>query len=87
MIGADLARVAASRPGETLSFALVGALEGEALARTAEAESRALLASLRPLLQDGVDEEAIYSCNLVTGFLDALSAEYRPGMGDLQNPQ
>ena len=86
VIGADLARVAAAKPGETLRFALVDALEGEALARAAETQSHALLASLRPLLQDGIDEEAIYCCNLVTGFVDALSAEYRPETGDLHHP-
>lgn len=86
VIGADLPRVANSKPGQTLRFALVNAVEGENLARTAEAETRALLASLRPLLPGGVDEAAIYSCNLVTGFVDALSSEYRPCIDDTPTP-
>lgn len=76
VIGADLARLAASRPGQVLHFALVDALEGECLARAAEAETRALLAALRPFLPGGIDEAALYSCNLVTGIVHALASEY-----------
>ncbi|WP_418319537.1 biotin-dependent carboxyltransferase family protein [Piscinibacter sakaiensis] len=78
VIGADLPRLAATRPGQLIRFAFVDAAEGERLARSAEAETRALLASLRPLLIGGVDEAALYGANLVTGAIDALSAEYRP---------
>jgi allophanate hydrolase len=78
VIGTDLSRVAAARPGETLRFALIDVETGEQLARAAEAETRALLASLRPLLLGGIDEAAIFEANLVTGFIDALGAEYRP---------
>ena len=77
VIGADLARLAASRPGQTLRFAIIDATEGERLARVAEQETRTLLSALRPLLVGGVDEAALYGCNLVTGFLHALSPEYR----------
>ncbi|MDH5541226.1 MAG: biotin-dependent carboxyltransferase family protein [Rhizobacter sp.] len=82
VIGADLARLAASRPGQVVRFALVDAGEGERIARTAEAETRALLAALRPLLVRGVDEAALWSSNLVTGFVHALSSEYRPAVLD-----
>ncbi len=58
VIGADLPRLAASRPGQVLRFALVDAAEAERLARAAEAETRALIASLHPLLLGGVDEAA-----------------------------
>ncbi|HRC39721.1 MAG TPA: hypothetical protein PK420_16730, partial [Rubrivivax sp.] len=78
VIGADLPRLAASRPGQELRFAWVDAAEGERLARAAEAETLALLATLRPLLVGGVDEAALYGGNLVSGFLHALSAEHRP---------
>jgi 5-oxoprolinase (ATP-hydrolysing) subunit C len=78
VIGADLARVGAAQPGQQLRFAWVDAGEGEQLARAAEADTRALLASLRPLTVGGIDEAAIYACNLVTGFIDALAPEYRP---------
>ncbi len=78
VVGADLARVAQARPGQTLRFAFVGAAEAERIARDAEAETLALLAALRPLLVGGIDDAALYACNLVAGVLDALSAEYRP---------
>lgn len=78
VIGADLGRLAACRPGQTLRFATVSALDGEGLARAAEAETQALLAGVRPLLGDGVDLAALYACNLVSGVVHALSAEYRP---------
>ena len=78
VIGADLARVAAARPGQSLRFAWVTALEGEALARAAETETLALLASLCPWRSGGVDEAALYASNLVSGVLDALSGEHRP---------
>lgn len=78
VVSADLARVAAARPGDALRFVLIGTEKGEALARAAEAETRALLASVRPMMPGGVDEVAIYAGNLVSGFIDALSAEHRP---------
>lgn len=78
VIGADLARVAQSRPGQTLRFAFVSAAEAERIARAAEAETLALLATLQPLLVGGIDEAALYACNLVAGVVDALSAEHRP---------
>jgi allophanate hydrolase len=86
VIGADLARLAAARPGETLRFAWVDAATGERLARAAEAETQALLASLRPLLVGGVDEAALYGGNLVSGVLHALSDEFRPGADGTPTP-
>ena len=75
---ADLPRLAASRPGQVLRFAFVDAAEGERLARAAEAQTRALLARLGPLLEGGVDETALYAANLVSGAVHALSDEFRP---------
>ncbi len=81
VISADLPRLAASRPGQSLRFAFVDAAEGEQLARAAEAETRTLLASLRPLLAGGIDEAALYSSNLIAGVVHALSSELRPDRG------
>ena len=47
-------------------------------ARVAEAEIQALLGALRPLLVGGIDEAALYACNLVSGVVHSLSSEYRP---------
>ena len=78
VIGADLGRLAALRPGQTLRFATVTAAEGAQIARAAEAETRALIAAIRPLPADGIDLVALYTGNLVDGVVHALGPEYRP---------
>lgn len=78
VIGADLPRLANLRPGETLRFAAVDVSAGETLARAAEAETRALLASIRPLHAEGIDLTALYAANLVGGVVNALAPEFRP---------
>ena len=78
VITADLGRLAALRPGQSLRFATVSAAEGARIARAAEAETRALLASIRALPADGIDLVALYTGNLVDGVVHALGAEYRP---------
>ncbi|NMG32892.1 5-oxoprolinase/urea amidolyase family protein [Azoarcus sp. TTM-91] len=78
VISADIPRLAALRPGETLRFAAVDVAEGERLARVAEACTRELLAAIRPLYAEGVDLAALYACNLVGGVVHALGPDYRP---------
>lgn len=78
VITADLGRLAALRPGQNLRFATVTAGEGAHIARAAEAETRALIAAIRPLPADGIDLVALYTGNLVDGVVHALGAEYRP---------
>ena len=89
VISADLPRLAACRPGQTVRFALVDAAQGEQLARAAEAETLAWLRAVSPLLAEGIDEAALYAGNLVSGVVHALSPEFtelpeptdRPGGG------
>jgi allophanate hydrolase len=78
VIGADLARIAGSRPGQTLRFTAVTVAEGERLAREAEAQTRRLLATIRPLAGGTVDEAALYGANLVSGTVDAQAPEWQP---------
>ncbi|NMG50366.1 5-oxoprolinase/urea amidolyase family protein [Azoarcus communis] len=78
VISADLPRLAACRPGQILRFARVAAFEAEESARRAEAETRALIDAIRPLLPDGIDLDTLYSVNLVGGVVHALSPEHRP---------
>lgn len=78
VITADLGRLAALRPGQSLRFATVTAAEGAQIARAAEADTRALIAAIRPLPVDGIDLVALYTGNLVDGVVHALGAEYRP---------
>lgn len=73
---ADLPRLAAAPVGAWLRFAPVSVDQAEAAARVAEAELRALLATIRPLALEGdIDLEAIYSSNLVSGMIDALDLD------------
>lgn len=76
VISADLPRLAAALPGDSLRFAWVDAAAGQALARAAEAHTLALLASLQPLRCADIDETALYAGNLVTGFIHAMAPEY-----------
>jgi allophanate hydrolase len=78
VIGADLARVADAPPGSQLRFVWVDAPAAEQAAREAEAQTMALLASIRPLLAGGVDAGALYNSNLVSGVVDALGAAPPP---------
>ena len=78
VIGADLGRLAALRPGQMLRFATVTAAEGAQIARAEEDETRALIAAIRPLPADGIDLVALYTGNLVDGVVHALGTEYRP---------
>lgn len=77
-ITTDLGRLAALRPGQSVRFAVVGAADGERIARATEAETRALLASIRPLPANGIDLVALYSANLVGGVVSARGAEHGP---------
>jgi len=79
VVSADLPRLAAARPGQRVRFAWVDAAAGEALARAAEAGTRHLLGSLRPLQSAGIDEAALYAGNLVSGFIHAMAPEYAHG--------
>ena len=74
VVSADLARVADTRPGEGLRFAWVSAAQGEATARAAETLTRALVARIRAVWPGGVDEDALYRSNLVSGVVDARRA-------------
>lgn len=78
VITADLGRLAALRPGQSVRFAAVSAADGERIARATEAKTRALLASIRPLPSDGIDSAALYGANLIDGVIHALASEYRP---------
>ncbi len=71
VISADLARLAALRPGETVRFAALEAGTAVQLARDAEAATRALLATIRPLAAGGPDLAALYAVNLIGGAIDA----------------
>jgi len=71
---ADLARLATAAVGATLRFRAVAVDEAERLARESEARLRALIGAIAPLAVDGgIDLDAIYGSNLVSGVIDALT--------------
>ena len=70
VISADLPRLATAPVGAVLRFAAVTVAQAENLAREREAELRALLARIEPLLMDGdIDLDALYAANLVSGMI------------------
>ena len=70
VISADLPRLATAPVGTALRFAAVTVAQAESLARAREAELRALLARIEPLLMDGdIDLDALYAANLVSGMI------------------
>ena len=68
----DLPRLACAAVGATLRFEAVTVAQAEALAREAEAALQRCIASIAPLLRaEGIDLDAIYTHNLVSGMIDA----------------
>lgn len=78
VISADLARLAAKRPGDTLRFRAVAAHEGEAAARAAAALLGECIRTIRVIAEVGVDIDALYCGNLVSGVVSAISPEHIP---------
>jgi allophanate hydrolase len=74
---ADLPRLAVAPIGAAVRFRAVTVAEAEALARRREDALQRLLRQIVPMtLLDGVDLEAIYQGNLVSGVVDALAPEH-----------
>lgn len=70
VISWDLPRLAQSRPGTRLRFAVVERAEAVRIARTADAAFRALVAKVRPAGL-ALDSSALLSVNLIDGVVDA----------------
>lgn len=70
---ADLPRLAAMRPDETIRFVAISAAEGEQLARTMERTTLALLDSIRIVPETGIDLTSLYCANLIDGAVNALA--------------
>ena len=76
VISADLGRLAACKPGQTLRFARVDAAEAEAIAREAEAALKKALDAIVPLSGEShVDLKALYNTNLLSGMVNALAPD------------
>jgi biotin-dependent carboxylase-like uncharacterized protein len=72
IISADLPRVGRLKPGALLRFQAVEVAAAESLRRAQEAALKALLAELRPARPEGgLDLDALYTANLISGMVDA----------------
>ncbi|NYZ17007.1 biotin-dependent carboxyltransferase family protein [Azospirillum sp. RWY-5-1] len=79
VISADLPRVGRLRAGDRLSFAAVTVEEAEAIRRRQESHLAALVRGIRAVRPPGgVDLDALYACNLVSGVVDIVN-----GNGDI----
>ncbi|KAA0683923.1 biotin-dependent carboxyltransferase family protein [Roseomonas genomospecies 6] len=83
VISADLPRVGRLSPGGTLTFRAVTVEEAEAIRRRQEQTVAAWVRAIRPVRPaGGVDLEALYSENLVSGVVDIVN-----GNGDVLNQE
>ena len=78
VISADLPRVGRLKPGARLRFQAVEVAAAEAARRAQEQALQGLLAGLRPARPEGgLDLDALYTANLISGMVDARSGETR----------
>lgn len=78
IISADLPRVGRLKPGAKLRFQAVEVAEAEALRRSQEAALKALLGNMRLARPEGgLDLDALYTANLISGMVDAQNGEMR----------
>ncbi len=82
VIGADLPRVAAARPGQLLRFAWGRRTKANSWRARPKPKRVHCWPACGRCSVGGVDEPALYASNLVSGVLDALSSEHRPLLGD-----
>jgi 5-oxoprolinase (ATP-hydrolysing) subunit C len=71
VIGADLPRLAQSRPGTKLRFKAVERAEAVRIAKAADQALRELIAKIRPAGLAGLDSSELLALNLVDGVVDA----------------
>ncbi|CUH67362.1 KipI antagonist [Thalassovita gelatinovora] len=79
VIGADLPRLAARIPGDTLRFTVVSVAQAEAAARSRHALLKQIAGSIGAANPGGIDQTALHSVNLISGVVDMRSADHFPG--------
>lgn len=74
VISADLARAGRLRPGDSLSFQAVTVEEAEAIRRRQEQAIAGWIRAIRPVRPTGgIDLEALYAQNLISGTVDIVN--------------
>lgn len=77
VISADLARLGRTVPGTALRFAAIPVAEAEALYRAQDKAVRAAIAAIGPISTGGIDLDALYGTELISGMVDAKSGQGR----------
>lgn len=72
-VSADLPRLGRLGPGAALSFAAVTPAEAEAARHRLEEEVRRTIAAIVPISEGGIDLDALYGAELISGMVDAPS--------------
>lgn len=73
VISADLPRLGRAVPGTALAFAAVTVAEAEGLRRAQENGIQRLIREIVPVPATGVDLDALYGADLISGMVDAVS--------------
>lgn len=73
VISADLPRLGRLTPGAALGFAAVTIAEAEAARRRLEEEIHRTVAAIVPICGGGIDLDALYGADLISGMVDAPS--------------
>lgn len=71
IVSADLSVVGRRRPGDAIRFRAIGIAEAERLARDEEHRCAALIASIAPVCDGGIDLASLYAGNLISGVVTA----------------
>jgi biotin-dependent carboxylase-like uncharacterized protein len=79
VIGADLPRLAAAMPGDTLRFAAVDVAAAEAAARAEAATIARAAATIGPRMPGAPDPGTLMALNLVDGMIDMARPDHFPG--------
>ncbi len=79
VIRSDLPRLAASVPGDPLSFRAVSVAEAEAIAASEDARLQAAIASIGPSFDPGMIEDRLRSASLISGAVDMSRPDHFPG--------
>ncbi|KIL98455.1 Allophanate hydrolase 2 subunit 2 [Paramagnetospirillum magnetotacticum MS-1] len=77
VISADLPRLGRVVPGTSLTFAAQSVAEAEAIRRAQEREIERLIRGIIPVPSTGVDLDALYGADLISGMVDAVSGQGR----------
>ena len=77
VISADLPRLGRAVPGTVLTFAALPVAEAEAARRNLEKSIQRIIAEMVTIAPTGIDLQALYGAELISGMVDAVSGKGR----------